>query len=190
MSIYVSAGANLLVQIRGAKSVLTAAGETVQTVTRLKAQFQPGNPGDWAIPQVTAKLPMGIVPDGVNPSRRLGVFDTDVAQESYGWTNDERKIVENFLDTNQGPEMGFVKVERPLVDAPWPAIEKLRPHGRRTNEISAEKLVDAADTFGVDPDDLIPYLEQERWPAEVIGLVKEKAAAQVPDEPVEELVEA
>lgn len=191
MAIYVSAGANMLVSIRPAKSIVTASGEPVQTVTRLKAQFQRGNPGDWAIPQIMERLPFGALPDGVRPASRMGVFDTNEAQATLGWTDEERKTVEDFLDENQGPEMGFIRVEQPRLPAPWPAIENLRPHGRRTQQVSAEKLIEAADTFGVGLDTVAAYVEQEGWPKDVAALLREHAAreAAVP-EPDEELVEA
>ena len=190
MSIYVSAGANLMVAIRNPKNIVTATGEPVETISRLKAQFQRGNPGDWAMPQIRERLPFGIVPDAVNVASRMGVFDTNEAQHAYGWTDAERKIVEDFLDAHQGPEMGFIKVEQPTLEAPWPAIEKLRPHGRRTNEIAAEKIIDAATTFGADLDYLVDYLKQEDWPKPVVDAVREHAARGAVDEAVEELVEA
>lgn len=190
MAIYVSKNAHLLVVVRNPKTVITAAGEPVQTITRLTAQFQRGNAGDEYTQQAFERLDFGAVPEGLPVGRKTGVFDSALAQIDYGWTDEERKIVEDALDRMQGNEAGFIRVEQRKIEAPWPAIEKLRPHGRRTNEIAAEKIIDAAHTFGADLDEVADYLRQEDWPKPVVDAVREHAARDAVDEAVEELVEA
>lgn len=190
MAIYVSKNASLLVVIRNAKQIITAAGDPVQTVSRLTAQFQRGNAGDRYTDQALSRLDFGVVPDALPVARKTGVFNTEQAQIDYGWSDEDRKFVEDALDRMQGNEAGFIRVEELKVEAPWPAIEKLRPHGRRTNDIAAEKLLEAAATFGADLDDLADYLKQENWPAPVVDAVREHAARGAVDETVEELVEA
>lgn len=190
MATYVSKHANLLVAVRHPRRVITATGESVETASRLVVQFQRGNAGDAATQQAINTLDFGALPQGVRIAFRTGVFDTENAQREYGWTDEDRKIVEDFLDRNQGNESGYIRVEEVKIEAPWPAIEKLRPQGRRTNELSAEKLIAAADTFGVELDLVAAYLKQNDWPAEVVSLVRDHVARQQTEQPAEELVEA
>lgn len=190
MSIYVSKHANLQVQVRSPRVTITPTGEAVQTVSRLSVQFQRGSAGDDAVRQATERMDFGALPQGVRVGFRTGVFDTEVAQREYGWTDDDRKTVEEFLDRNQGNEAGWIKYERAPLAPPWPAIDKLRPHGRRTGEGSFEKLVEAADMFGVDLAEVEAYVRQEEWPQNVADLLREYIARQASAEPTEELVEA
>lgn len=191
MSFYVSSGWNLLVQVRAEKQVYNkATGELEDTIPRLFAQFQRGAP-DWAKEIALGKLDFGAIAPEVDPTLRMGSFDVEAAAEVWGWSAADKKIVVEALDKMQGAHAGFVKIEIPKLEAPWPAIENLRPHGRRTVELSVEKLVETADTIGVGLSQLVPYLRQETWPDGVVDGIAEIVARRAAEaESAEELIEA
>lgn len=191
MSFYVSSGWNLLVQIRAEKPIYNkVSGELEDKIPRLFAQFQRGAP-DWAKEIALSQLNFGGLAPEVDPTLRMGSFDVDAAAEVWGWSAADKKIVEDALDKMQGANAGFVRIEIPKRPAPWPKIENLRPHGRRTNELSVEKIVETADAIGVELGEVVPYLRQEDWPSAVVDGIDEILRRRLAEpENTEELIEA
>lgn len=167
-----------------------ATGEPAGKKRRLVAQFRRGEAPGYAVELAQREFPLARMPAaGVTVQQWLSFFDSVAEQDRHGWTDEEREFVERKLDTT----FAYLcrRVEEPRLAAPWPDIEKLRPVGRRTPVLSAEKLVEVASLTGIGLDAVAAYLRQEGWPAEVIEVVEAKALEDRPaaDEPVA-LVEA
>lgn len=167
-----------------------ASGEKMGSEKRLFAQFRRGEAPGWAVEVAIREFPLARMPaSGVTVQQWLSFLDTVAEQHRYGWTDEERGRVERSLETT----FAFMcrRVEAPRLAAPWPDIEKLRPVGRRTPALSAEKLVETAVLTGFALGDVVAYLRQEGWPAEVVELVEARLAEEKPgeEEPVA-LVEA
>lgn len=124
-----------------------------------------------------------------NPSHRLSTFDSLWAQEVNGWTDEEREIVEARVRSGPGNGVDYIVVDTPRVPAPWPAYDKLRPQGKRTVEMVAEKIAETIAELEIDPQHVLAYeRENENRPA-VIAAV-EALNAGLPSSSAEELIQA
>lgn len=194
LALYVSDSSNFRINIRKEETIFTPKGDVMGKRPRLFAQFQRGGMPDWAYDFVTRKLEFAGQSEGMPLSYRTGVFDSHQAQKDYGWSDEDRRLVEEFLDANQGSN--FVRAEPPRLAAPWPAIEKVTVQGRRTLEVVADQLVKTASEIGVPVEDVAAYVRQEQgrvngWDDRLVALLVEKAArAAAVEEPSEDLVEA
>lgn len=195
MTLYVSDSANLRITVRKPKTHYTPKGDVSHVTDRIVAAFQRGGVPAWAEDIVTDKLDWRGQDDSFSRSIRTGVYDTVEQQNQHGWTDDERLEVERFLDSHMAGN-NYIRVDPPRLEAPWPAIDKLSVHGRRTVEVVADKLLETASDIGIDPNHVVLYVAQEEgnvpgWDARLVNLLREKIArAENVAEPDEELVEA
>lgn len=111
----------------------------------------------------------------IDPITRLSSFDTDIAAEQQGWTEETKRRVEEALRSNVdgGKPDGYIIVEKPKMKPPWPRYDELVPQGQRTlahvGRAIAEKVVE----LGLDPDDVAVYERSNRNRAEVLACLAE-----------------
>lgn len=123
-----------------------------------------------------------------NPIHRLSTFDSLYAQEVNGWTDEERLIVEKRVKEGPGHGVDYIVVDTPHVPAPWPSYDKLKPVGKRTVEMVAEKIAETTSELGLDPDHVLAYeRENENRPRVIAAVEALKAGAPAVEE---ELIEA
>lgn len=195
LALYVSDAANLLEYVSGRQedeAIYTPKGDVAGTKPRLFAQFSRGACPDWALDEVSKRLTFRGHPDELPLTARMGVFDSDLAAKERGWSDEDKKVLEDWLDSRQGATNGFIRIELPRVDAPWPKITELTVHGRRTPDLVAEKMVETAQDIGVELDVLLRFVKQELgnhgWDDRLLVEIDNRIPRVV--EATEELVEA
>lgn len=150
----------------------------------LYAKFERGAAPAWAIDVALQHFEFRKKPQDISVNRWVAYYDSIEDQVRRGWTDEERKAIEDKLVNHHDS----ILVETPRMEKPWPLIEDLRPHGRRTPELSADKLYETAITIGVDAATVAAYLRQEEWDQRVIDAFVAKIEAPAVSD--EELVEA
>jgi hypothetical protein len=116
----------------------------------------------------------------------IGVFDSAWARDHYHWSEEEHDAVVKHLRSDS--PYWFI-AEQPKVEAPFPSLDKLKPHGRRTAQLSAEQIIDVTEKGGFSLEDVLTYIRQEDWDPKVVEIVQ-AALVEEQKEDVEELVEA
>jgi hypothetical protein len=69
------------------------------------------------------------IPEGENPLKYLGVWDSDAQAISRGWSDEEKTAYEDAL-RKRGESMGwryFIVVEDPKPERPWPTYDEDSP---------------------------------------------------------------
>lgn len=102
--------------------------------------------------------------DGVDPRSCLSVFDTEWAQEEYGWTDEERKFAEQKLLTLPG-RLGneYIQVEVRKTALPWPSYKTFN---------SPERIVSFMREGGVDPEIVLTYERENLNREDVLDAVE------------------
>lgn len=170
----VSDHANLCVTVRAAKPPLydDRGNLTRERIRGLAAQFERGGCPDWAKEVVFKRFSFRGIPDGIAREHRIGTFDSLQAQQDLRWSDEEREIVERFLEQHASRTANFIVVQKPRVEAPWASYDELTVVGRRTAGMVAEKIVQVIRDTGVNPDAVIQYeLENANRP-EVVEAVR------------------
>lgn len=138
--------------------------------------------------EVLGRLNFRGLAEGEPVTLRMGTFDSIIAQGQYGWSDEERELVESELDKRQGSQ--WIRIEAPKLTPPWPKYDDLKVHGQRTFEKVAEKNIETAEAIGASLEDLIAYERQNRNDERIIELYEAALLESKEDEPTEELVEA
>jgi hypothetical protein len=120
-----------------------------------------------------------------DPAERCSSFNTDsIADPAL------RRDVEQAL--LNAPDFGasYWHFEKPIVEAPWPAYDRLVAGGRgRTTEMVAEKIAETVVEIGADPAKVADYERSNLNRQAVIDAIEALISSQAPD-PAEALVEA
>lgn len=79
--------------------------------------------------------------DGYTPeplALRIGVYDTEVEQEKQGWSNEERELVETFIQKKPNFNHDFVehKPAVKVIEKPWPSYNNT--HHFKVADLAAE----------------------------------------------------
>jgi hypothetical protein len=174
--------------IRRAKPEFTPKGELARIIPDLSAQFVTGGAVPDYARDAVSKLPGFLRGIGLDedPYTRVGWFDSVVAQEANGWTDAERKEVEDALIAAEG--LYFVRADQPKLSPPWPAYDNLKAQGKRTAAMVAEKIVERVVEDGYDVGQVLAYETQNLNRREVIAALE--ALVDTEPESVEETVAA
>jgi hypothetical protein len=62
----------------------------------------------------------------VQPDYRIGVFDSRMAQQEYGWSDEVREHVEQVLTEHAARWTDIIVVPRTMVPPPWPLYDDYR----------------------------------------------------------------
>jgi hypothetical protein len=124
---------------------------------QLSAKFQRGAAPGYARKIGAETFVMTTRPPEVAAEDWLSAFDSNAAQEQWGWTDDERELVEQRL-----LEQRYLAVEPPKVEAPYPRyVEHRKVHGQRKIEHAIKDIVAAYEATGFDVDAAIAFERQE-----------------------------
>lgn len=175
-------------QVRAPRPVTNKDGQIIATSPRLFAQFQRGAPPEWAFEKAVNTLNFRGLAEGEPITLRMGTFDSVIAQEQHGWSDDERLLVESELE-KRSQDM-LIRVEQPKLEAPWATYDNYRPHGQRTPAKVAEKNIQIAADVGVPLEEVIAYEKQNENHSLLIKAYEAAAREALAAEPTEELVEA
>lgn len=132
----------------------------------------------------------------VDPMTRLSCYDTgDYAKQWADWEKLEklaegtiRAEVEEFLTSYRSFGIDYMLLVPDPVQAPWPAYDDLKPSGKRTLQLVAQRNLEIAFSTGVPVERLIAYERETRANAEILRAYEDALLA--PPEAEEELVEA
>jgi hypothetical protein len=111
------------------------------------------------------------------PDYRIGVYDTDEAQQDWGWDEDTRDEVERFLLDYADRHEGWVFAVRSLVPPPWPNYDDFRG----TPQALVRRLVED----GYDLETVLAYERDHQKRPKTIEEI-EKAIANPPAPELEE----
>lgn len=112
------------------------------------------------------------LPDGLDPSYRLSVFDTEWAETAFNWDEDTRAYVENFLLKNPSFGVDYILCEEPKIPAPWPRYTEYKDMRKLTAKVVED---------GFDITDVIAYERQNENRDDLIALLDEALTAQTMD---------
>lgn len=157
---------------------------------RLYAKFTRGVAPDFAREIGLATFGFKKMPEGVEAIQWLAFYDTLEAQDTFGWTDEERQAIEAKLETIDG----VIKVERPRLTAPWPAYDTIvAKRGEFSSAQVVAKIAGKVEEDGYDAGDVIAYELENRKRKSVINALEELAGApvaQIEELEEEELIEA
>jgi hypothetical protein len=112
------------------------------------------------------------LPEGIDPSYRLSVFDTAWAEQAYNWDDSTREYVEAFLLANPSFGVDYILCEEPQIPAPWPRYGEFKD----MRKLAAKVVED-----GFDISDVIAYEKQNENRSDLIDLLDTALIAQVED---------
>lgn len=162
------------IQARPQREIVTIDGIPMVAQEQIILEFEQGSlrpyEVDAGISQLGARRGL---PDGIDPSYRLSVFDTEWAQAAFGWDNDTVEYAEKFLQANPSFGVDYIMVEEPKVAAPWPRYDSIA---------DLEQLVEKVVTDGFDIADVIAYERQNQNRPDVLAALE---LEQLPDAPAE-----
>ena len=162
----------------------TPKGDPLPSLKRLYAKFERGGVPRWVFDKAQERLTYQGIPDGITREQRTFMFDTDVAQKQYAWTDDERALVESYLLERSG--IDYILVEPERTDAPWPKYDDIVVAGRRTIDHVAAAIADTVRDLGLNPLDVIRYEEENLNRPEVVAALH--VVASTPDVDVIQVV--
>lgn len=131
----------------------------LETIPALRAEFgQAGSEFDYTAPDGSAAKGVEI---------RGHYFDSEIAQEQNGWTDEERELVEkDLVELSQRWPRAVSVVEQQKAAAPWPTYDAT-PYG---------KIVELAVTLGLVAE-AATYEKQNKARPTVLAALEEKLAA-------------
>lgn len=118
----------------------------------------------------------------VSLQARIGVFDTDVAADQRGWTQEQKDWIERKLLGSGDRGSQFILVEQARAPKPWPKYDELRAVGRRTVKDVAVKVAEMTQDLGIDPASVIAYERENANRAEVLEALAGVGVEVVEDE--------
>lgn len=118
----------------------------------------------------------------VSLQARIGVFDTEVAQQLRGWSDEQREWIEQKLIGSGDLGSQFILVEQARAPKPWPKYDELRAVGRRTVKDVAEKIAAMTQDLGIDPADVVAYERENANRPEVLEALAAVGVEVVEDE--------
>lgn len=161
---------------------------------RTYAKFSRGTAPEFARVVGLRTFELRKMPEGVAPEQWLAYYDSVEAQAQHNWTDQERKAIEERLQSIDG----VILVEKPRLPAPWPKYDEIvaSKEGLSSKEV-VDKIVGTIESIGCDPAVVIAYEQQRDKPRKsVISAVEALLPADAtpaPDENGwldEELIEA
>jgi hypothetical protein len=149
------------IQARPQREIVTIDGVPMVAQEQIILEFEQGSLRPYEVDAGIAQLGARRgLPEGLDPSYRLSVFDTEWAAKALGFDNDTITYVEKFLLDSPSFGVDYILCEEPKVPAPWPNYDKL---------VNVEKLVAKVVDDGHDIDSVIEYEQQNKNRADVIA---------------------
>ena len=96
----------------------------------------------------------------LSPRSRISGFDTIAAQETYGWTDEEREVVETTLRKSDAYGAEFMEVTEAPAGKPWPTYDGMD---------SVKDILSAAKLIGIPLEDIIAYEKANRNAALIVN---------------------
>lgn len=106
------------------------------------------------------------------PVHKIGVFDSEVAQELHGWTDDQRRQIERSLLDSSEHGTEFVVFETPKAAKPWPNYDQIKVVGQRTPAKVAEKIAEMTLDLGLDAGSVLAYEQENANRVEVVEALR------------------
>lgn len=171
--------------VRVGRFMVLADGQHQELTRELRAVFVPAS-------QILTESEIKVATDGMNhtglpidkntnqhfsPRSRISGFDTVQAQESQGWTDDERELVEKVLLSSGDFGRDFIRLDEDAVAAskPWSTYD----------DTPGEKVVGLAKDLGISLADVLAYEKANRNDAGLVYVLEREIEA-----PVEEANDA
>jgi hypothetical protein len=80
----------------------------------------------WRAGRSTAPTRSWTKPPPSSPDYRIGVFDSRLAQQEYGWSDEVREHVEAVLSEHAARWTDLLVVPRTMVPPPWPLYDEYK----------------------------------------------------------------
>jgi hypothetical protein len=111
---------------------------------------------DHAKEKALEKLDFVGLPEDADPLRSVTWFDSKIAASENKWDDDDLAMVEQVLRERDGN--GFVIVEQPTVEAPFPNwVKQTTVHGQRRLEHVVANALRFVEEMGLNPDSVIAF---------------------------------
>ena len=186
--LFLSSMPRLVVYYRSEKLIYAPNGQLVEKRPKLHARFRQGGVPEWAIQVGLEKLQFYGLPEGLLPQQQMSIFDSQQDQQTWGWTDEERVDLENFMLARMGIETNdYMLAEKTPPTPPWPSYPKLKVTARRTIGQVVAKIVETVLDGGYDPVAVAQYERITLERPEVIEALEEMQPAEQ-EEPEEEAI--
>lgn len=160
------------IQARVQRETITVDGFPMVSQEQILCDFEQGSLRPYEVDAGIAQLGARRgLPDGIDPSYRLSVFDTEWAQHAHAWDPETREYVEAFLQRNPSFGTDYILVEEPKVAAPWPRYDEIK---------DVKRLVAKVVEDGFDIADVIAYEIQNQDRPDVLAAL-DAAKSEQPD---------
>lgn len=117
------------------------------------------------------------LPDGVPPETMISVLDTRDYQAEHKLTDEERESMEEWIESRPAFGQDYIKVDEIRAPKPWPSYD----------DDSEEKIVEAIENFGFDPDEVRRYEQENLNRADLLEKLVELGAGDVQRTDLDEL---
>lgn len=147
-------------------------GEFLGFTAGIDADFRHGGLPGWArevgLANPTFRQLWGGLPDGTDFGRYLSKYDTDACAREYGWSAEDKELVENVLRNHPLNGYRFIEVEDPSLTAapPWPNYDAAQ----------WKQIPILAVEFGADISYCIEYEKQNKNRPAVVAALEELLA--------------
>lgn len=165
---YVAQAANYTHGI-GEPTIALINGIEMETTKKRIARFQQGALLDREIEAGLKAFTFKGLADGVAPSTRMSVFDTRDYQKAHGLSDEQRIEIERILDTSQGRNVDFIKVDEIHAPKPFPSYD----------DIAVDKIISIIVLTDIDPDIAYRYEAENKQRPELLEAFTELGAADV-----------
>ncbi len=170
------------VTVRNEKQIFSPkTGERIDTIRRVYANLERGYMPDWAIAIAEERFAMGGKPPSVPTVRWISSYDSALAQQVEGWTDEERELIEAKLKA-QGD---VILIDEPQIPAPYNQYDKHRMmKGQRKQEHVLADISSAYELAGFDIEQAVRYEQQNLNDQTVIEHLRSLAPTPVVSEPL------
>jgi hypothetical protein len=159
---------------------IRAAKVPIYDTRRLYAKFDRGTAPEHAYQEALKIFSFAKIHRDIMPRQWVSFYDSLTSQIQHGWTDDERKCIEDELC--KSPHA--IKVDPPRAKAPYPAYARQRKtQGARTINHAIAEIVETVKTTGIDPELVISYELQNDKNVKVVEAMqtlKEETPAEDP----------
>lgn len=170
------------VTVRNEKPVYSLkTGERIDTIRRVYANLERGYMPPWALQLAEETFSMGGKPPNVPTQRWIASYDSVLAQQQEGWTDEERELIEKKLLSQGDVRL----IEQPQVPAPYAQYDKHRKIvGQRKLEQVLADISAAYELAGFDIEQAVRYEQQNLNDQAVIEHLRSLAPTPVVSEPL------
>jgi hypothetical protein len=165
------------VTVRNEKPIFNVkTGEQIGKVRRVHANLERGYMPPWAVELAEETFTMGGKPPTVPTHRWIASYDSALAQQQEGWTDEERELIEAKL-LAQGD---VILIEPPKIDPPYAQYDKHRKVvGKRGFEQVTADIRAVYELAGFDIEQAVRYERQNLDDPVIIEFLQSLAPAAV-----------